>query len=181
MSFEDIITFVSGDFDSRLQSGYIAGCLLAIVVCLRPWVFMRRKSKARASAKTDLRIARSTHGFRERAIEAGERGRAWMEGPGPGAVLHLLVFGGTATAALIGWRIPAEIERLYGDGAGFGLIFPNVEMPTIGRLAQVIGAFSFAFVALRFLRLLIPFFAFGAAILLVILAAQYITGVRFLI
>lgn len=181
MSFDDLVLFVSGDLDSRMQAAYIACCCLALVLCLRPWALVRSRADAHAKPGNEIRIARSTHGFRHRAQEMGEKGRAWMEGPGPGAVLHMLVFAGTATAALIGWRIPAEIERLYGDGAGFGLIFPNVTMPTIGRLAQVIGALAFAVVALRFLRLLIPVFAVLAAITLLILAIQYVAGVRFLI
>ena len=98
------------------------------------------------------------------------------EQPGPGAILRLLVFAGTAVAALIGWRIPAEIERLYGDGAGFGLIFPNVTMPPLGRFAQVLGALTFALIALRLLRFLIPIMALALVLGLSILAIQYVVG-----
>ena len=64
---------------------------------------------------------------------------------------------------LIGWRIPAEIERIWGSGAGFGLIFPNVEMTTLGRLAQVVGVVCFGLIALRLLRILVLFAATGVA------------------
>ena len=183
MRFEDLVSFFTGDFDSRLQAGYIACCLLALLICFKPWALVRRKPSRQDGAEL-LLTSGSEHSppsLRARAVQMSEKGRAWMEGPGPGAVLHMLVFVGTATAALIGWRIPAEIERLYGDGAGFGLIFPNVTMPTIGRLAQVIGALTFAVVTLRFLRFLVPVIAVLTAVVLVILAVQYVAGSRFLI
>ena len=94
--------------------------------------------------------------------------------------MHLLVFGGTATAALIGWRIPAEIERLYGDGAGFGLIFPNVTMPMLGRAAQVIGALTFALIALRLLRLIVPLMSILLILLGVVLAIEYVLDLSIL-
>ena len=177
MSLTEILEFLSGDFDSRLQAGYIAACLLAVALVLSPMPGRRRRQRRRAAREAALSSGQEHSTLRNRAAAISERGRAWMEGPGPGAILHLLVFVGTATAALIGWRIPAEIERLYGDGAGFGLIFPNVTMPTIGRLAQVVGALAFALVALRFLRFLIPLIALASIAIVAILAGQYIMGV----
>ncbi len=101
-----------------------------------------------------------------------------MRGPGSGAILHMLVFLGCATCALIGWRIPAEIERIYGDGAGFGLIFPNVDMPTVGRLAQVFGAATFAACSLRMLQLLVPVMFVVVLVVLGLAAFQYVTNVQ---
>lgn len=185
MTYDELIVFFTADFDSRLQAGYIAACLLALLICLRPWRAFKRKDKPAAQGDDANVVEAAKQGsqrsLRHHAVQLSDKSRAWMEGPGPGAVLHLLVFVGTATAALIGWRIPAEIERLYGDGAGFGLIFPNVTMPTIGRLAQVIGALTFAVVTLRFLRFLIPLIAILSAIVLTILAVQYVVGTRVLI
>ena len=100
-----------------------------------------------------------------------------VEGPGIGAIMHFLILAGMATAGLVGWRIPAEIERLYGDGAGFGLFFPNVTMPTIGKLAQVIGALTFALVALRLLRLIVPLMTFALGVTLLALSVEYVFDV----
>ena len=83
--------------------------------------------------------------------------------PDLGAVVGLLVIGGTFLAMLIGWRIPAEVERVWGAGASFGLIFPDVEMTTLGRLAQVVGVVCFGLIALRLLRILVLFAAAGLA------------------
>lgn len=177
MPVGEMVEFISGDFDSRLQAGYIAICLVAMAIALVP---TSRKSadpkKRRKTGDVGLVDTTGRSRLRHHAADVGAKGRAWMEGPGPGAVMHLLVFVGTATAGLIGWRIPAEIERLYGDGAGFGLIFPNVTMPMIGRLAQVVGALAFAIVALRCLRFLVPVFAVLVAIAVLLLATQYVLG-----
>ena len=177
MPVAEILDFVAGDFDSRLQAGYIAACLIAMAIALVPARRMSpMKAKKRKSDNFGLAEVSGHSHLRRRATEATAKGRAWMEGPGPGAVIHMLVFVGTATAALIGWRIPAEIERLYGDGAGFGLIFPNVTMPMIGRLAQVIGALTFAIVALRCLKILVPVIAVLSGIALIVVATQYVLG-----
>ncbi len=93
-----------------------------------------------------------------------------IDRPDLGAMLNLLVIVGTALAMLVGWRVPAEIERLYGAGASFGLLFPHVEMTTIGKAAQVVGTVCLGLIALRLLRILV-FFAAAALIALGCVAA----------
>lgn len=160
------------DRDDQMQAGYIAACLVALLVAFGGPLWRAVAGRRRKDPANKDKPAASTHAL----TEAGSHAQTWIEGAGLGALLHLLVFAGTAMAALIGWRIPAEIERLYGDGAGFGLIFPNVTMPMIGRLAQVVGALTFALIALRLLRLMIPLMAVVAATLLAIFAFQYVAG-----
>lgn len=122
---------------------YIGGCVLAALLVCRLRIF-------------DLRSLRGRRGE-----EDAYSGFDLFERPDIGAVVGLLVIGGTLIAMLIGWRIPAEIERVWGGGARFGLIFPNVEMTTAGRLAQVVGAVCFGLIALRLLRILVLFAAAG--------------------
>ena len=94
--------------------------------------------------------------------------------PDLGAILNLLVILGTGLAMLIGWRIPAEIERIYGSGASFGLLFPTVEMTTLGKAAQVVGATCLGLIALRLLRLLVVFAAAGMAGVTSVAAMNYV-------
>jgi hypothetical protein len=102
---------------------------------------------------------------------AGESSAAdLLDRPDLGALLNLLIIIGTGLAMLVGWRVPAEIERIYGGGASFGLLFPQVEMTTLGKGAQVIGTVCLGLVALRLLRLLV-YFAAAALIGLGCLAA----------
>lgn len=164
---QDIIAFLSNDRDSQLQAGYIAACAFALFLV---WVVPRK----RMQGGEDHPVA----GLDDRAHQSDRQLLPLflrnLDGPGLGAILHMLVIVGTATAGLIGWRIPAEIERIYGDGAGFGLIFPNVTMPTLGKAAQVIGAFTFALIALRLLRLIVPLMSIILLVLVSILAVEYI-------
>jgi len=162
------------DRDTQLQCAYISGCAVALLA-----MFFRPSWRRRRAIPLEAPDVETPAIAQETALTTKSQSlnwHRWAEQPGPGALLHLLVFAGTALAALIGWRIPAEIERLYGDGAGFGLIFPNVTMPALGRFAQVLGAFTFAVVALRLLRFLIPTMALAVALCLAILAIQYIVG-----
>lgn len=112
-------------------------------------------------------------------LEGGDRMSRmmkWYESRGFGTFFHIFVLGGTLLLALIGWRIPAEIERIYGAGAKFGLIFPQVEMSTIGRAAQVLGAFGLGFSAMRLMRYIVPIFAFLLVAVLVLSAIAYVLG-----
>ena len=126
-----------------LHLTYIAVCIGVLVLVHRAPAF-------------DLRSLR-------RRISSDERAEPprfdLLERPDLGAVLGLLVIGGTMIAMLIGWRVPAEVERIWGQGASFGLIFPNVDMTMLGRLAQVVGVVCFGLVALRLLRILVLFAA----------------------
>lgn len=122
-----------------LLSGYIATCLLALVLVYRLRIF-------------DLRSLRRREGEEQRAMDLFER-------PDLGALVNILVIGGAALAIVVGWRIPAEIERIYGGGARFGILFPDVEMTTLGRAAQIVGMVSFGMIALRLLRILVLFAA----------------------
>lgn len=122
-----------------LLSGYIATCLLALVLVYRLRIF-------------DLRSLRRGEGEEVRKLDLFER-------PDLGALVNILVIGGAALAIVVGWRIPAEIERIYGGGARFGILFPDVEMTTLGRAAQIVGMVSFGMIALRLLRILVMFAA----------------------
>lgn len=122
-----------------LLSGYIAACLLAVILVYRLRIF-------------DLRSLRRREGQAETAMDLFER-------PDLGALVNILVIGGAALAIVVGWRIPAEIERIYGGGARFGILFPDVEMTTLGRAAQIVGMVSFGMIALRLLRILVMFAA----------------------
>lgn len=122
-----------------LLSGYIAACLLAVILVYRLRIF-------------DLRSLRKEREGERRAMDLFER-------PDLGALVNILVIGGAALAIVVGWRIPAEIERIYGGGARFGILFPDVEMTTLGRAAQVVGMISFGMIALRLLRILVMFAA----------------------
>ena len=126
-----------------LLSGYIAACIVAVVLVYRLRIFDLRSLRARTQAREGE--ARHLPDLLDR--------------PDLGALVNVLVIGGAGLAIIVGWRIPAEIERLYGGGAGFGLLFPDVEMTTLGRAAQVIGMVSFGMIALRLLRLLVMFAA----------------------
>ena len=87
-------------------------------------------------------------------------------GVGPAEVLGIIlaeVAIQTGLAVLVGWRVPAEIERIYGGGASFGILFPSVEMTTLGKGAQVVGAVCLGLIALRLLRVLVVFAAAGMA------------------
>ena len=101
----------------------------------------------------------------------------WFETNGFGTFFHILVLGGTLLLALIGWRIPAEIERIYGAGASFGLIFPKVEIGMVGRAAQVIGAFGLGFVALRAMRFFVPIITILVFAILIAMSVGYIFGI----
>ncbi|MGB0410858.1 MAG: hypothetical protein ACPGFA_04670 [Pikeienuella sp.] len=122
-----------------LLSGYIATCLVALFLVYRLRIF-------------DLRSLRKGEGEDRKAMDLFER-------PDLGALVNILVIGGAALAIVVGWRIPAEIERIYGGGARFGILFPDVEMTTLGRAAQVVGMVSFGMIALRLLRILVMFAA----------------------
>jgi hypothetical protein len=122
-----------------LLSGYIAACLVGLVLVYRLGIF-------------DLRSLRRADGDDVRKLDLFER-------PDLGALVNILVIGGAALAIVVGWRIPAEIERIYGSGAHFGILFPDVEMTTLGRAAQVVGMVSFGMIALRLLRILVMFAA----------------------
>ena len=122
-----------------LLSGYIAACLVAVVLVYRLGVF-------------DLRSLRRRDDEQTSAMDLFER-------PDLGALVNILVIGGAALAIVAGWRIPTEIERIYGGGARFGILFPDVEMTTLGRAAQIVGMVSFGMIALRLLRILVMFAA----------------------
>lgn len=172
----EILTQIASEFDAQLQVAYIVFCAFLLVVVFYLPARRRRKQRKMSTLRRksiDFEPDPEEEKLSARFIKA-------MHGPGSGAILHMLVFLGCATCALIGWRIPAEIERIYGDGAGFGLIFPNVDMPTIGRLAQVIGAATFGACSLRMLQLLVPVMFVVVLALLLLLSFQYVTGMPLL-
>jgi len=172
----EILSQIATEFDAQLQLAFIVFCAFLLLTVFYLPARRRRLQKKRST------LRRKSVEFEPDPMDEklGARMMKAMHGPGSGAMLHLLVILGTATCALIGWRIPAEIERIYGDGAGFGLIFPNVTMPTIGKLAQVIGAATFGACSLRMLQLLVPLMFVLVLVLLALLAVQYVTGISIL-
>lgn len=100
----------------------------------------------------------------------------WFETNGFGTFFHILVLAGTLLLALIGWRIPAELERLFGAIPDYHLIFPTVEIGMIGRAAQVIGAFGFGFVALRAMRFVVPIITIIVFCALIVMSVGYVFG-----
>lgn len=181
----EYVSHVRTDVDSQLQLAYMAATLLAFwFVCLRRGRIGKRANLVRdhdTGVDGSTALVASVNPPKDKALRINMRLDRYLDGPGTGAILHLLVILGTALAGLVGWRIPAEIERIYGDGAGFGLIFPNVEMPGTGRLAQVVGVVCFALIALRLLRLIIPMMAFVLLGGLLVLAADYVLDAGWII
>ena len=163
---QEWVNFLSNDRDSQMQLGYIFCCCVALLVV---WIVPRKRMRGSDAPVGGIH---DDEGHHDRTLLP--RFLRNIDGPGLGTILHMLVILGTATAGLIGWRIPAEIERIYGDGAGFGLIFPNVTMPMIGKAAQVIGAFTFALIALRLLRLIVPLMSVILILLTIVLAIEYV-------
>lgn len=148
---------------------FMATCVvLLIVVYAVPWFDLR--SLRRLAAR---RIRKSS--IDEDKVEGSDGIVADVfDRPDLGAILNLLVILGTGLAMLIGWRVPAEIERIYGAGASFGLLFPSVEMTTLGKGAQVVGATCLGLIALRLLRLLVVFAAVGMAGVTGVAAMNYV-------
>ena len=132
---------------AALQLAYMAVAVGAAVLIYRSPLFDLRSLRRRAGVDEDARAT---------PLDLMERADL-------SALLNLLVIVGAGLALLIGWRIPAEIERIYGGGASFGLLFPSVDMTMTGRLAQVVGAVAFGLIALRLLRILVLFAAAGMA------------------
>ena len=140
-----------------LHPAFMVACvLLLIVVYTVPWFDLRSlRRMARRKLRENLSDDDAAGGVAQPADP--------LDRPDLGAILNLLVIVGTGLAILVGWRVPAEIERIYGGGASFGILFPSVEMTTLGKGAQVIGAACLGLVALRLLRLLVVFAAAGMA------------------
>lgn len=140
-----------------LHLAFMAVCVLALVVVYTvPWFDLRSlKRMARRRMRAALSEDDAAGGVPVAPV--GDM----LERPDLGAILNLLVIVGTGLAILVGWRVPAEIERIYGGGASFGILFPSVEMTTLGKGAQVVGAVCLGLVALRLLRLLVLFAAAG--------------------
>jgi hypothetical protein len=154
-----------------LHLAFIAGCLALLVLVYTVPVFdlrSLRRMAARRMAKAGADADKEREGARADLLDR----------PDLGAILNLLVIAGTGLAMLVGWRVPAEIERIYGSGASFGLLFPQVEMTTLGKGAQVIGTVCLGLVALRLLRLLVYFAAAALIGLGGVLAIDYVFDVN---
>ncbi len=140
-----------------LHLAFMLGCVLLLVVIYTvPWFDLR---SLRQMARRRMQRALSDDDAAGGVPLAADP----LDRPDLGAILNLLVIVGTGLAILVGWRVPAEIERIYGGGASFGILFPSVEMTTLGKGAQVVGAVCLGLIALRLLRLLVVFAAAGMA------------------
>lgn len=161
----------SSQWAPMLHLTFIGGCLALLVLVYTIPLF-------------DLRSLRQLAARRLKAGGDAEKQRGpvtdLLDRPDLGAILNLLVVVGTGLAMLVGWRVPAEIERIYGGGASFGLLFPHVEMTTLGKGAQVIGAVCLGLVALRLLRILVYFAAAAMIALGSVLAIDYVFDVNLL-
>ncbi len=173
----EILNQIMTQFDLQLQVAFIAICafmlLFVFYLPLRQFQRQRKMSTLRRKSIEFEPVPPGQH-LTSRFLSA------MQSRPGASAILVLLVLLGTAICALIGWRIPQEIERIFGDGGTFSLIFSDSEVPALGRLAQVIGAATFGACALRTLRFLVPVMILALVTLLVVLSVQYVTGLPIL-
>ena len=145
-----------------LHGAFMAGCVVALaLVYVVPWFDLRSLKR--------MALKRMRKEGDDSQMPADLLDRADL-----GALLNLLIIVGTGLAMLVGWRVPAEIERIYGSGASFGLLFPSVEMTTLGKGAQVVGAICLGLVALRLLRILVVFAAAGMAGVSGVAALNYV-------
>jgi hypothetical protein len=154
-----------------LHLAFIAVCLALLVVVHTVPIFDLRSIR-RIVARRIAKSGADAQKDRERPVAD------LLDRPDLGAILNLLVIVGTGLAMLVGWRVPAEIERIYGSGASFGLLFPQVEMTTLGKGAQVIGTVCLGLVALRLLRILVYFAAAALICLGCVLAINYVFEVN---
>lgn len=124
--------FENASVSELATAGFILGCVVLTLI----FFSVRRLDVSRFADHEDARLTRGS--FFEY----------------PSHALLILIFGlvGLIGLAFVGWRIPEEIERIYGAGGAFRLFNPDVTMPTLGRAAQVVGAVCFALMALRLLR-----------------------------
>ena len=167
---------LASDFSAQLQAAFIGFCLLLLMFVF--YLPARRR-----------RLQKKMSSLRRRSLEfepdpddltPAARFMAWLRRPGEGALLMLIVLIGTAVCALIGWRIPAEIERAFGDGGAFALLMPEVTLPAIGKAAQIVGLATFGAIALRSLRVVVPATVVALLVVGALLAIEYVTGVRVL-
>lgn len=72
----------------------------------------------------------------------------------PDRAIIMLTFGilGVAFLAYLGWRLPQEIQRIAEGQSSFRLFTAVVNLDSLGRGAQVVGAVSFGLIALRLMR-----------------------------
>ena len=96
--------------------------------------------------------------------------------PDLAALFTLLTVVALSLAAYIGWRIPAEIERLFGARILQPGLIPGVEMSQMGRVAQVAGAIALGLIALRALRPFIVLAGAAAVAFIGLLAVGYVVG-----
>ncbi|MEM9140844.1 MAG: hypothetical protein AAGB15_13545 [Pseudomonadota bacterium] len=152
-----------------LHLGFMGLCVLGLIVVYTVPIFDLRSLKSMA-------VRRMAKAGADKTKDADQPGIAsdMFDRPDLGAILNLLIILGTGLAMLIGWRVPAEIERIYGSGASFGILFPSVEMTTLGKAAQVVGLVCLGLIALRLLRLLVVFAAAGVTGLGGLAAFNYI-------
>ena len=164
------MTAESGLSAPTLHIAYMAVCIVMLTIIYTVPLFDLRSLRRMARRRADPEGSGSVT---SPLLDQIDR-------PDLGAVLNLLVIAGTALAMLVGWRIPAEIERIYGAGASFGLLFPSVEMTTLGKGAQVIGVIAMGLIALRLLRILVVFAAAGLAGLGGVAAVNYVFDLNLL-
>lgn len=156
-----------------LHMAFIAGCLALLILVYTVPVFDLRSLRRMAARRMSKAGADAEKGGPREGPVAD-----LLDRPDLGAILNLLVIVGTGLAMLVGWRVPAEIERIYGGGASFGLLFPHVEMTTLGKGAQVIGTVCLGLVAIRLLRILVYFAAAAMILLGCVLAIDYVFDVN---
>lgn len=106
----------------------------------------------------------------------------WFEEFGLGAFFHVIVLFGVLSMMYVGWRVPFELAQIaepFGeqppDNSGLALL-PSINEFVFARAAQIIGALSFGYVALRMMRFILPIIACLLLALLLILLWQYVLG-----
>lgn len=137
-----------------LLAGFILACLIATVIVY---------------AFNALDLSRFV-----RTGDAREGGEGFFEYPDHALLILICGLIGLLVLAILGWRIPQEVERLYGAGGTFRWLVPDVAMTTLGRAAQVIGAVCFFLVGLRWMRPAVFFGLLVSVFVLGLMAFGYV-------
>lgn len=153
---------------------YMLACILAAIIVWRVPAF-----DLRGVERVVGRASQGTEDDDESYLTDAERleaPRLQLQSVAPRAdVLLLTLLGGLAgvgLAALIGWSIPLAFDDPTDGVTAAGLA---AERP-MARLAQIVGAVSFAAIGLRTIRVFMLLGALAVATALVWLAANYVLG-----
>jgi len=138
-----------------VMAGYLALCILLTVLVHSFRVFDRRALAAELD--DDLQPL------------------SFFERPDRGLLILLIGIIALAASAYLGWRLPAEIQRILDGGAVLAL-GSDIASGPLARAAQVVGACSFMLIALRMMRLSLIFTFAITMMALAVAAYTYVFG-----